>query len=61
MKTRIQKKLTLTRETLQRLELQHAAGGALPTTPIGTCPASDPAACGGTGGGSDTPLPCRDY
>jgi hypothetical protein len=60
MKKRIEKKLSLSRETLRRLELQRVAGG-LETTPIGTCPESSPEACGGSGGGSDTPLPCRDY
>jgi hypothetical protein len=58
MKKRLQRKLTLTRETVRHLELRHVTGGALPTTPIGTCPETDPAVCGGTGGGSTTPLPC---
>jgi len=59
MKKRLQKKLTLTRETVRHLELRHAAAAVgLPTTPIGTCPESDPVVCVGTGGGSTTPLPC---
>lgn len=61
MKKRLEKKLSLSRETLRHLEgaaLQQAAG-ALPTTPIGTCPETDPVVCPGSGGcGSNTPLPC---
>jgi hypothetical protein len=55
MKKRFEKKLTLSRETLRHLQggtrVQQIDAG-LPTTPIGTCPASDPAACGGGGGTS---------
>jgi hypothetical protein len=61
MKRRLPKKLSLTRETLHRLQtgdLKRAVG-ALPTTPIGTCPETDPAVCGGTGEQTNTPLPCR--
>jgi hypothetical protein len=48
------RKLSLNRETLRRLTggWREVAAG-LPTTPIGTCPETDPAACGGgTGTGS---------
>lgn len=39
------RKLVLSRETLR-----HLKGGLLvPTTPEGTCPDTDPAACGGSG------------
>jgi hypothetical protein len=50
------KKLSLNRETLRRLSggLRQEALAGLPTTPIGTCPASDPAACGGGTGGTST-------
>lgn len=55
MKKRLEKRLTLNRETLRLLQggaFLQAAG--LPTTPIGTCPETDPVACGGGGGGSST-------
>jgi hypothetical protein len=54
MKKRFEKKLMLSRETLRHLQggarMQVDAG--LPTTPIGTCPETDPAACGGGTGTS---------
>ena len=57
MKKRIEmepksRKLVLNRETLR-----HLKGGLLvPTTPEGTCPDTDPAACGG--GGTTSTLEC---
>ncbi len=50
------RKLVLHRETLRHLK-GGAAVAMMPTTPIGTCPESDPAVCGG-GTGTGSTLEC---
>jgi hypothetical protein len=56
-KRRLEKKLMLSRETLRHLMGGQKLEAGLTTTPIGTCPESDPAVCC-SGGGPETTLPC---